>query len=306
MTVASPTMTPQSPVPTAPSSSANAPYIESWNGVLTPKWLRFRHLLSSNGQIHSDIAYPKLPIRRGDRVLDVACGFGETTLELADRVGPLGSVLGIDCGRAFIEIAERERHIAGASNVEYRLADIDEADLTPGSFEFAVSRFGVMYCASPVRALRAIGRALVPGGQVGLIAWRKQVENPCWAVAEAIASARLPQPGEHAQSCGPGPFSMGDYETNLRIMDAAGFEDVTITQIDADLCVGRTLEEAVDYQMIVGPAGYVIREAGAAGQLAAPEIHGALRQALRTYVRDDGSVWLASSTWFVTGRKPRG
>jgi ubiquinone/menaquinone biosynthesis C-methylase UbiE len=286
-------------------ATPNASFIECWNHILTPKWLRFRHLLSGNGQIHSDMAYPRLDIRRGHRVLDVACGFGETTLELADRVGPLGSVLGLDCTRSFIEIAERERHIAGVSNVAYELADIDSAPLPPRAFDVAVSRFGVMYCASPVRALRAIGRALTPGGQIGLIAWRSLANNPCWSIAEQIALRHVPPPGEQAQTCGPGPFSMSDLETNHSIMAAAGFKEVSIAQLDASLCVGRTLQEATEYQMVVGPAGYVIREAGEAGLRAAADIQNALSQALRSYRRSDGSVWLDSSTWFISGRTPR-
>jgi SAM-dependent methyltransferase len=287
------------------SSQPNAPYIECWNDVLTPKWLRFRHLLSGNGRIHSDLAYPRLSIRRGQRVLDVACGFGETTLELGDRVGPLGSVLGLDCTSAFIEIAEREREISGVNNVEYWVADIDDVLLPARAFDAAVSRFGIMFCASPVRALRTIARALVPGGELGLICWRSVAHNPCWALAEEVALRHAPPPGEQAQTCGPGPFSMADRETDERILHAAGFEDVRFVQQDAELCVGRTLQEAIDYQMLVGPAGYVIREAGAAGVEATPAIRAELRRVLQPHLRSDGSVWLASSTWFLRARTPR-
>lgn len=279
----------------------NADFIAVWNGVLTPKWLRFRHLLSNNGQVHSDRAYPLLDLRSGGRALDVACGFGETTLELAERVGPFGSALGLDCTEAFLEIAERERLIAGVENAGYRLGDIETAALSPRTFDVAVSRFGIMYCSSPVRALRAIARALVPGGQVGLIAWRRLADNPCWQLAEEIALRHVPPAGERAQTCGPGPFSMADRDTNLRIMEASGFQSVELTQLDALLCVGRTLDEAVDYQMLVGPAGFVIREAGEAGERAAPALRRELREALKAHVRDDGSVWLGSSTWFVRG-----
>ncbi|HKP60671.1 MAG TPA: class I SAM-dependent methyltransferase [Polyangiales bacterium] len=288
-----------------PSPQPNAPFIECWNDVLTPKWLRFRHLLSGNGAIHSDLAYPRMSIRRGQRVLDVACGFGETSIELADRVGPLGSVLGVDCTSAFIEIAEREREIAGVNNVEYWVADIDDVELPPHAFDVAVSRFGIMFCASPVRALRAIKRALVPGGELGLICWRGVADNPCWKLAEDVALYHLPPPGEQAQSCGPGPFSMGDRETDERILQAAGFEDVRIVQQDAELCVGNTLTEAIDYQMLVGPAGYVLREAGERGQLAAPAIRTELGRMLARHQRNDGSVWLPSSTWFLRARTPR-
>jgi len=301
MTVANTSKDAFDAVPAGP----NAEYVECWNDVLTPKWVRFRHLLSGNGQVHSDLAYPSLDVRAGQRALDVACGFGENTLELAERVGKSGSALGIDCTRAFVEIARREARVAGAHNVAYQLGDIERAELAPHSFDVAVSRFGIMYCASPVRALRAIGRALVPGGRLGLIAWRRIADNQCWELAERIALRHLPRPGAEAQTCGPGPFSMADRETNLRILAAAGFEHASATRLDAELCVGRTLEEAIEYQMMVGPAGYVIREAGERGARALPRIRGELEQALRAHQRSDGSVWLGSSTWFLHARTPR-
>ena len=140
---------------------------------------------------------------------------------------------------------------------------------------------------------------------MGLLTWRTLDDNPCWSIAEHIALRHLRPSGEAAKSCGPGPFSMGELEANRRILDAAGFEDVTITQLDASLCMGRTLQEATEYQMVVGPAGHVIREAGEAGRQAAPDIQNELRATLRSHQRGDGSVWLDSSTWFISGRTPR-
>jgi hypothetical protein len=125
------------------------------------------------------------------------------------------------------------------------------------------------------------------------------------SAAESVALEQLPNPNGDVQSCGPGPFSMSDRETTVRIMEAAGFEAIEVTQLDAELCVGRTLEEAIDYQTLVGPAGFVIREAGAAGDQAAPSIRHALTHALQKHQRNDGSVWLESSTWFASGRTAR-
>jgi hypothetical protein len=156
-----------------------------------------------------------------------------------------------------------------------------------------------------VRALRAIARALVPGGELGLICWRSIAHNPCWGLAEQVALRHVPPPAEQAQTCGPGLFSMADRETDERILHAAGFEDVRVVQQDAEVCVGRSLQEAVDYQMLVGPAGYVVREAGARGAEAIPAIRAELSRVLKPHVRSDGSVWLASSTWFLRARTPR-
>ena len=98
-------------------AAENLGFVGCWNEILTPKWIRFRHLLSGNGKLHSDVAMPRFGIRPGQRVLDFGCGFGETTLELGRLVGPSGSVLGLDCTSSFVEIATRERDRARVANV---------------------------------------------------------------------------------------------------------------------------------------------------------------------------------------------
>ena len=123
----------------------NDGFVECWNEILTPKWIRFRHLLSGNGKIHSDIAYEYFGIREGDKVLDIGCGFGETALEIAKLVGPSGEVVGIDCTDAFLDIANAERDEASASNVRYEVGDAQVCDLPESYFDVAYSRFGVMF-----------------------------------------------------------------------------------------------------------------------------------------------------------------
>lgn len=285
-------------------SPANLPFIHCWNDLLTPKWFRFRHLLSGAGQVHSDVAFASLPLRPGDHVVDLGCGFGETTLELADRVGPGGAALGVDCTRGFIEVARQEQATAGVPNARYQLADVETAPLAAAAFDAAVSRFGIMFCASPVRALRNTRRALRGGGILGLLTWRALADNPCWAAAEQVALAHLPRPGDDGVSCGPGPFSMADDATNERILRAAGFDDVKHQRIDRQVCVGRDLAEAVDYQLLVGPAGFVVREAGERGEARKHAIAADLRTLLSGFARQDGSIWMASSTWFITARTP--
>ncbi len=104
-------------------AAENDDFIACWNEILTPKWIRFRHLLSGNGKLHSDVAIPRFDIRPGSRVLDFGCGFGETSLEIVRLVGPLGEVLGLDCTAAFLEIANHERDEAGLRNVRYELGE---------------------------------------------------------------------------------------------------------------------------------------------------------------------------------------
>jgi SAM-dependent methyltransferase len=281
-------------------------FVGCWNEILTPKWIRFRHLLSGNGKLHSDVAIPRFGIRPGSRVLDFGCGFGETSLEIGRLVGPTGEVLGLDCTTAFLEIANRERDEAGLRNVRYEVGDAQVYPLEASTFDVAFARFGVMFFESAVRALRNVHRALVPGGKLCLVVWRSLADNPAWGVAKTVVSEYLPPPGPELQTCGPGPFSWADEETDRRMLAAAGFIDVNLFERnDLDICVGRTVDEAIDYQILVGPSGEIVREAGEEGRRRLPEIRARLAEVLRPHVRHDG-VYLPSSTWFIMATKAIG
>lgn len=284
--------------------TTSSEFIACWNDILTPKWIRFRHLLSGNGKIHSDIAFPRFDIRPRSRVVDIGCGFGETCLELGRLVGQEGEVLGLDCTSGFLDIANRERDAAGSHNIRYELGDAQVHPLRESHYDVAVARFGVMFFESAVRALRNVHRALVPGGKVCLIVWRSLADNPAWKVAKDVVLELLPPPGESARTCGPGPFSWADEETDRAMLAAAGFHEVPLFErIDADICIGRTIDEAIDYQILVGPSGEIVRESGAEGQRRLPEIRERLAKRLREHVRPDGGVYLPSSTWMISARK---
>jgi ubiquinone/menaquinone biosynthesis C-methylase UbiE len=284
-------------------ATQNDDFIHCWNDILTPKWIRFRHLLSGNGKRHSDVVMPTLDLRAGARVLDFGCGFGETSLELGRMVGPRGEVLGLDCTRAFLEIAERERTQAQLAQVQFALGDAQVHPLLPAHYDMAFARFGVMFFESAVRALRNVHAALVPGGQLVLIVWRSLADNPAWGAAKTVVREFLPPPGDAALSCGPGPFSWGDEETDRAMLAAAGFQRVErFERIDADICVGETLGEAIEYQLLVGPSGEIVREAGEEGKRRLPEIRTRLEAMLRGYERESG-VFMPSSTWLIVARK---
>ncbi len=160
-------------------------------------------------------------------VLDVGCGWGDMSIQVAERVGPEGRVLGIDCVEAFLEEARRDAAAAGLSQVEFRRGDAEVA-LPESEFDYVVARFGTMFFTNPVPALRRMRLALKPDGRMTHIVWRRREDNPAWQKAKDIALAHLPAPGEDAATCGPGPFSMGDEETAGLMMKAAGYEDVDL------------------------------------------------------------------------------
>jgi len=278
-------------------------FIACWNEILVPKWNKFRHILSGNGGVHSKMAYEHFNIQPGDKVLDIGCGYGETSLEIGKIVGPEGEVLGLDCTEPFLEIAENEKNEAGIENVKFVLGDAQTYDLPEEYFDVVYSRFGVMFFQNIVFALKNAHKALKPGGKLCMIVWRTIDDNPCWGMAKDISLRHLPPPGDGAATCGPGPFALASEETARGMMNAAGFTNIELFhRNDAKVSIGNNLDEAIDFQLQVGPSGEIIREAGELGQEKLPELVDDMKNTMSEYSKDDGVI-LDSSTWFIMARK---
>jgi ubiquinone/menaquinone biosynthesis C-methylase UbiE len=286
-------------------SDDNAIVVEAWNTVLFDKFERFKHLLVAGLAGHSDELLSREHFRPGERVLDVGCGFGDSTLKIAGLVGPSGEAVGVDCAQRFIETGERDAAAAGIRNAKFFVADVQEDDLR-GPYDQAFARFGTMFFMSPVPALRNVRKALRPGGRFAQIVWRKREDNPWLHDAELRVREIVPVLSHEetdAVHCGPGPFSMSGPDVVSAMMKAAGYAGIAFERYDTDICIGRDLDEAVEFAIALGPAGEIIRLAGADGERLQPQVAAALRETLGCYVRKDG-VWAPSSTWFITARNP--
>ncbi|MFL6653540.1 MAG: methyltransferase type 11, partial [Sulfurifustis sp.] len=147
---------------------------------------------------------------------------------------------------------------------------------------------------------------LKPGGSFTQIVWRKREDNPWLYEAELRVREIVPVVSHEDTDqvhCGPGPFSMAGPDMVSTMLAAAGFNRISFERFDADICIGRDLDEAVEFAMALGPAGEIIRLAGAEGEKRRPQVIAVLRETLSAYVRPDG-VWGPSSTWFITSRNP--
>lgn len=279
----------------------NQEAIEAWNTILFDKFVEFRHLLVDALGVHGRRAMELVPPKRGAAVVDIGCGFGDTTVELANLVGPEGRAVGVDAASRFIEHARQEA--ATVPNASFEVLDVEEA-VTGGPYDHAFSRMGTMFFNQPVFALRNIRKALAPGGRLCMVVWRKKEANEAFYAAELVVREILGDPPKgDAVTCGPGPFSMGSTDLVSDQLVAAGFVDPTFLRNDAALKMGATIDEAVYLAMMLGPAGEVVRLAGDEGERRKPEIIAALRKLMVPYVRPDG-VYGATSCWIVTATAP--
>ena len=281
----------------------DTPFVQFWNEVLAPKFIRFKHVLVDGLTQHSEAIFPSLPVLQGERELDVGCGFGDTAIKLAALVGPVGEVVGIDCCDAFLDYARTDVAARGLSNVTFARGDA-EITLPTNQYDFAFARFGTMFFANPVAGLRNMRKALRPGGRMAHIVWRDRADNPWLSMAKDVVLRFLPQPGADAQTCGPGPFSMSDESTVAAMMTTAGYDEIEFRRVGAPVLVGADVADAIAFQLAIGPAGEVFREAGEEAEAKRDQIEAALAEAIgRQKIAAEGIV-MDSSSWVISATNP--
>jgi SAM-dependent methyltransferase len=277
-------------------------YVDFWNTILVPKFVRWRHILVDGLTLHSAKVFPSLEVHEGDQVVDAGCGFGDTAIQLARLVGPAGSVLAVDCCDGFLAYGRQDARAAGISNVTFLEADVQSYPFKP-VHDFCFSRFGTQFFENPVAGLRNMRATLKPGGIMTMVVWRGIKDNPWLGLGKDVVLKYLPAPSDNAMTCGPGPFSMADTAVVTRQLEIAGYTDIRFEQVDAELFVGNDTDDAVAFQLAIGPAGEVYREAGALGEQRHGEIAAALKAELAKYQRSNGII-MDSSSWKVSARNP--
>jgi SAM-dependent methyltransferase len=266
-----------------------------WNGASGQLWADEQTSLDRRLGDLSAAVMDVANAKSGERVLDVGCGCGTTTFELATRVGHAGSVIGVDISAPMLAVATSRNR---ATNVTFVEADASTFAFE-GDRDLIFSRFGVMFFADPVTAFTNIRTALAPGGRLAFICWRSMMDNawaatPFNAAKHLIPSPSTPQPDPLA----PGPFAFADADRTTSIVEAAGFSNVTIEALDSTVFLGDTLEEAVDASFAVGPLARSIAGADEATRQSARR---AVLASLTDSVTSEGmnmtaACWLVSAT----------
>jgi ubiquinone/menaquinone biosynthesis C-methylase UbiE len=276
------------------TKGATEDQVAFWNGAGARNWPA---LQAKQDLLFAPITaalFARAQIKHGERVLDVGCGCGETTIEIARRVGATGKAIGLDVSEPLVREARR---LAGEdTGVEFILADATTHAFAPASLDALISRFGVMFFGDPVAAFVNLRCALKPRARAVFVCWREVKQNE-WVMVPLRAALRhlprLPERGPEE----PGPFSFGDEARLRRILDAAGFARLTLTPLDLplDLAVGGGLESALHIAQTIGPASRTME--GQPDSLRAAAI-AEIRSALAPYQRGE-AVPLGGAIWIV-------
>ena len=274
----------------------NLALIEYWNTKAGPTWVAYQEQLDRLlGRLGEQLVRHVAP-QRGERVLDVGCGTGQTSIDLATAVGPSGKVTGVDVTLTMLEAARR-RAASGGVDLELLEADAQVHSFESAAYDAVVSRFGVMFFADPVAAFSNLRGALRSEGRLVFLCWQGVEENP-WVQKPMAAVARhvaLPEPPPAGS---PGPFSLGDADRTRALLSKAGYRSIEIEDVRQALVLGANVEEAFQFLLEIGPTARALAEAASGDKEAALQ---ALKHMLEAHASGI-NVCLDSAAWLVSAR----
>jgi len=278
----------------------NSEQIAEWNGALGQRWVEMQQEIDRIVVPFGDAALKAAAPQPGERVIDIGCGCGDTSIEIARIVGAAGAVLGIDVSQPMLEVARSRGALANCAHLAFRDGDASEAEL-PANTDLLFSRFGVMFFSEPSKAFSHLRKLLRTGGRCVFVCWRTPRDN-AWAMtplsAARTAMGVTPPP---ADPNAPGPFAFADEDRLRAILSGAGFGAIDVERFDAALSLGATPRSAAQSAVQIGPASRFVREVGVEHL---PTILDAVERALAPLAAPNGHVRLNGSTWIVSAMNP--
>jgi SAM-dependent methyltransferase len=273
-----------------------------WNDSAGPIWVAQQQRMDAQIGPLGALARERAAIHTGEHVIDVGCGCGGTTLEIAELVGAAGKVAAVDISRPMLELAaQRARGAKLADRIVFRLDDAQTAAFEAGASDLVFSRFGVMFFADPVAAFANLRGALRPGGRLAFVCWQPRDKNPWMMAPVAAAAQHIPFPAPPPPDA-PGPFAFGDAARVRGILEAAGFAKVAHEAVNRPMrLAGDGIDEVLDLFLQIGPLGALLREAKPSAEQRARVI-GSVRKVLESFQTPRGFEAEAGA-WIVTAQR---
>jgi SAM-dependent methyltransferase len=276
---------------TLQADGPNAAQIDYWNATAGPSWVAAQASLDAELLPWGLKAMEALAPKAGERILDVGCGCGATTLELARRVGPSGAVAGADIAAPMLAVARTSAEAAGLAQATFVQADAQSHAFEPADGVF--SRFGVMFFANPVAAFANLRRAMRPGGRLAFVCWQPPEANDWMTLPMSVVAPLLPEPPRTPPPGAPGPFAFADPDRVRGILDGAGWRGIEIVGHQMQTAWGD-IDASTRTAMSIGPVANALRQ----NLGLADKIEAAVREALMPYATPQG-VRLDSAAWVV-------
>ena len=274
---------------------ANTEQAEYWESR-APSWMS---LESHHEQVIGPagrMAMDRLDPRPGQVVVDLGCGTGQTTLELARRVTPGGRAVGVDISAPLLERAREHAGAARVDNVDFEHADVQSSDIGRARFDGAFSRFGVMFFADPVAAFTNVREALKPGAVLSFACWQPVTSNEWMLVPAMAAVSVLGAMPEMPAPDAPGPFSLSDMGRTRKILESAGFHEIDIEGYSDLLTMPQdAIPTWVDSALRVGPVQRMLEDKDSE---ATERVRAAIDDALTSRL-DNGMIALSRSIFLV-------
>ena len=275
---------------------ANTDMARAWDGEEGDQWTQFAEEYDNTNRSIWARFLQTDPIEAADQVLDIGCGCGQSTRDAA-RLAHEGSALGIDLSSSMLAVARRRATAESVPNVDFRQADAQVYAFDRGTFDIAISRFGVMFFEDRTAAFTNIASALRSGGRLAMLVWQHFTKNE-WimTVRETLAAGRdLPLPAAGT----PGPMALADQDDVRGLLAGSGFKSIGFTSIEEPVWFGADAEAAYDF---VGEIGIVKGLSDGLDPDTKAAAHERLRAALRAHETPEG-VRFASGVWLITATK---
>jgi len=265
-----------------------------WNGPAGRAWVDSQELLDRLLKPFEDLLVATVANGSPQRVLDVGCGTGSTTLAIARRLDTQGTAVGVDISAPMIALA-RKRAEREPFATTFICADAQSHAFETASVDLILSRFGVMFFADPIRAFANLRRAVRDDGRITFIGWRSADENPFMTTAERAAAPFLPELAPRRPNA-PGQFAFANRERVRTILQESGWNEIEIRSIDV-VCV-LPEKDLVRYVTRLGPVGLALEKAD---ERTRTQIVEKIRPAFDAYV-DGDEVRVTAASWMVSAR----
>jgi SAM-dependent methyltransferase len=278
------------------AQAGNAAQLAYWNGLHGRIWAKEQEKRDRDHAPMTEAGLALAAPKPGERVLDIGCGSGTTTLKLAAGVAPMGQAIGIDISAPMLAVA-RKRAAEIKASARFIEADVTDYAFEPDSFDLAFSQFGVMFFADPVASFRNIHGAMKKDGRLVFVCWRHPFENPWSAVPEAAARPFLPPPAPVSPDA-PGRYSFANSDRVKSVLLQAGFLAPTIEKFDTRIHLGNTPEEAASSSIDNGP---LLRTLADVDELTCEKVRAAVTARLAQEL-GPGGIYLTAGAWLVRAR----